>query len=583
MANLSKDNQCGKENGVNILKSIDEGPFQMGMFRETIAKGTEAQLVYLTSFDNGLLFIVDELSSIFFLKSSFIMPFDVTAYVNKRITPTGLTEGERGFEQTKACYLTEVIPFFKTLKEHFEGIQKALTKEVKEMKEIFEELEAKVDQHVVDRKNDEIERKNLLIANDNLIANCLFKDVFHVATNSELKVVQIVLWYLDSSCSKHMTGDCLRLKNFMKKFIGMVRFGNDHFGAIMGYGHYVIGESVISKVYYVEGLGHNLFSVSQFCDSDLEVAFRKHSCYVRDTNGVELIKVLEGLHSRTGELSKMVIVHLFRPARDKVDIFKALDVSFMGELWLLTTGTRSTFMSTEHCTFQAQTQYQKKWRPMQLSTGPTPTFLMPGQISSGLVPNPVPAAPYHGLSSSQSQTVNLFSIYTIDKDASFSSILPSSSSLQSPSLHQGVAAESTLMKDSPFAPIHNDHFINVFALEPRSEASSSRDLSSTESPYVSQTLHHLGKWSKDHPLDNIIGNHSRSVSTRKQLATDALWCFYNSTLKYESWLEWLAKGYRQEEGIDFKESFAPVARIMLFESHANAASNTMTIYQMDDK
>ncbi|GKB35527.1 hypothetical protein Tco_0880469 [Tanacetum coccineum] len=107
---------------------------------------------------------------------------------NKRITATGLTEGERGFEQIKACYLTEVIPFFKTLKEHFEGIQKALTKEVKEMKEIFEELEAEVDQHVVDRKHDEIERKNLLIANDNLIADCLFKDVFHVVTNSELNV-----------------------------------------------------------------------------------------------------------------------------------------------------------------------------------------------------------------------------------------------------------------------------------------------------------------------------------------------------------------------------------------------------------
>nr|GEY07003.1 putative ribonuclease H-like domain-containing protein [Tanacetum cinerariifolium] len=56
----------------------------------------------------------------------------------------------------------------------------------------------------------------------------------------------------------------------------------------MGYGDYVIGDSVISRVYYVEGLGHNLFSVGQFCDSDLEVAFRKHSCYVRDTEGVEL-------------------------------------------------------------------------------------------------------------------------------------------------------------------------------------------------------------------------------------------------------------------------------------------------------
>ncbi|GJT63141.1 hypothetical protein Tco_1006674 [Tanacetum coccineum] len=65
-----------------------------------------------------------------------------------------------GFEQTKECYLTEVIPFLKTLKEHFEGIQKDLTKEIKEMKDIFEELEAEVDQNVVHRKHAEIERKN---------------------------------------------------------------------------------------------------------------------------------------------------------------------------------------------------------------------------------------------------------------------------------------------------------------------------------------------------------------------------------------------------------------------------------------
>ncbi|GJR26091.1 hypothetical protein Tco_1102323 [Tanacetum coccineum] len=113
-----------------------------------------------------------------------LLDFEKTC--NKRITPTWLTEGERGFEKTKACYLTEVILFFKTLKEHFEGIQKAPTKEIKEMKDIFEELEAEVDQNGVDRKRDEIEQKNLLIANDNLIADCLSKEVFYVAMNSEL-------------------------------------------------------------------------------------------------------------------------------------------------------------------------------------------------------------------------------------------------------------------------------------------------------------------------------------------------------------------------------------------------------------
>ncbi|GJZ05319.1 hypothetical protein Tco_0538594 [Tanacetum coccineum] len=124
--------------------------------------------------------------------------------------------------------------------------------------------------------------------------------------SSKHTVVQIILWYLDSGCSKHMTGDRLRLRNFVKKFIGTVRFRNDHFGPIMGYGDYVIGESVISKVYYVEGLGHNLFSVGQFCDSNLEVAFRKHSCYIQDTDGVELIKGSRGSNLYTISIEDML-------------------------------------------------------------------------------------------------------------------------------------------------------------------------------------------------------------------------------------------------------------------------------------
>nr|GEZ97517.1 hypothetical protein [Tanacetum cinerariifolium] len=79
-----------------------------------------------------------------------------------------------------------------------------------------------------------------------------------------------VTLYLDSGCSKHMTGDRSQLVNFVQKFLGTVKFGNDHMAKIMGYGDYQIGTVTISRVYYVEGLGHNLFSVGQFCDSDLE-------------------------------------------------------------------------------------------------------------------------------------------------------------------------------------------------------------------------------------------------------------------------------------------------------------------------
>nr|GFA12614.1 hypothetical protein [Tanacetum cinerariifolium] len=89
--------------------------------------------------------------------------FDQTC--KKRITPSAIIDGE----QTKACYLQEVITFFKTLKENFEGIQKALTKEVKEMKDVFEELEAEVAQYALN-----VARfTEMLVANTTAETRCL--------------------------------------------------------------------------------------------------------------------------------------------------------------------------------------------------------------------------------------------------------------------------------------------------------------------------------------------------------------------------------------------------------------------------
>nr|GFC38696.1 hypothetical protein [Tanacetum cinerariifolium] len=202
---------------------------------------------------------------------------------------------------------------------------------------------------------------------------------------------------------------------------------------------------------------------------------------------------------------------------------------------------------------------------------------------------------------------------TIDQDAPSPHISPPSSALQSHSLPPGVAAEPHFMEDHNVAPVDNNPLVNVFAPEPHSEASSSGDISLTESPHVSQSLHHLNKWTKDHPLDNVIGNPSRPVSTRKQLVTDALWCLYSSVLSKiepknfksviieDCWFQTMqdeihefdrlqnkarlvAKGYRQEEGIDFDESFVPVARIEAIRIFiANATSRNMTVYLMDVK
>nr|GEX92500.1 integrase, catalytic region, zinc finger, CCHC-type, peptidase aspartic, catalytic [Tanacetum cinerariifolium] len=289
----------------------------------------------------------------------------------------------------------------------------------------------------------------------------------------------------------------LTAKNFVKKFIETVRFENDHFGAIMGYGDYVIGDSVISRVYYVEGLGHNLYSVRQFCDSDMEVAFRKHSCYIRDMDGVELIKEAVAtacytqnqsfIHTRHNK-TPYELVHAKKPDLTFFHVFDALcyptnDSEDLGKL-----------QSTADIGLFA-------------GTGPTPTFMTPKHISLGLVPNPVPAAPYVPPTNKDLEilfqpmfveylepprverpvypalavpvpvnTVGTPSSTTIDQDAPSPSYSSSSSALQSLSLQQGFAAEPTIMEYNPLAPVDNDPFVNVFAPEPSSEGLSLGDM-----------------------------------------------------------------------------------------------------------
>ncbi|GKB72415.1 retrovirus-related pol polyprotein from transposon TNT 1-94 [Tanacetum coccineum] len=136
--------------------------------------------------------------------------------------------------------------------------------------------------------------------------------------NANIKnIVEIVLWYLDSECSKHMTGHRDKLINFVSKFIGTVQFGNNYFAAIIGYRDLQMGNILISRVYYVEGLGHNLFSIGQFCDSDLKVAFRKHTCFVRYLEGVDLLSRSRGSNLYTismGDMMKSSLICLLSKA-----------------------------------------------------------------------------------------------------------------------------------------------------------------------------------------------------------------------------------------------------------------------------
>nr|GFA42989.1 retrovirus-related Pol polyprotein from transposon TNT 1-94 [Tanacetum cinerariifolium] len=80
---------------------------------------------------------------------------------------------------------------------------------------------------------------------------------------------------------------------------------NDHVATILGFGDLQWGNILITRVYFVEGLGHNLFSVGQFCDSDLEVAFRRHACFVRNLEGLDLLKGNRSTNLYTIDLNEM--------------------------------------------------------------------------------------------------------------------------------------------------------------------------------------------------------------------------------------------------------------------------------------
>nr|GEV11543.1 hypothetical protein [Tanacetum cinerariifolium] len=440
-------------------------------------------------------------------------------------------------------------------------------------------------------------------------------------------VVQIVLWYLDSGCSKHMTEDRSRLMNFVKKFIRTIRFRNNHFSAIMGYGGYVIGNNVISRVYYVEGLGHNLFSVGQFCNSDLEVAFQKHSCYVRDTDGVELLKGSRGSNLYTISIEDIMksspICLLSKASKNKSWLWHRrlnhLNFDIINDLARkdLVRGLPRLKFEKDHLCSACQLGKSKKHThkpkskntnldvlntlhmdlcgPIRVQTINEKKYILVivddyssedlGKLQptadTGIFVGYAPSR--KGTSSSQLSAGKPLS-NTIDQDAPTLIILPSSSALQSHSLHQDVAAEPNYMEERTNAPVDNPPFINVFAPEPHSEATSSGDISSPDSPYVSQTLHRLNKC------------HWQSLSTVWELVHQpdcvmiiALkWIYkvkldkYGDVLKNKTRL--VANGYRQEEGIDFEESFALVARIEAIRIFiANATSRNMTMYQMDVK
>ncbi|GJT31025.1 retrovirus-related pol polyprotein from transposon TNT 1-94 [Tanacetum coccineum] len=187
-------------------------------------------------------------------------------------------------------------------------------------------------------------------------------------------------------------------------------------------------------------------------------------------------------------------------------------------------------METIHVQFDELT---KPMAPIHISTRPKPILLTPRQISSGLVPDPVPTTPYVPPTNKDLEILfqPMFDEYLEPPNVERSA--PPAHAIHIPVVSAGTPSSITIDQDASstsYSPSSFEVQPPISHQEPSSDESSSGDVSLAESTQVIQPHNHLGKWSKDHPLDNVIGNPSRLVSTRKQLATDALWCLYNFVL-----------------------------------------------------
>ncbi|GJR41940.1 retrovirus-related pol polyprotein from transposon TNT 1-94 [Tanacetum coccineum] len=366
--------------------------------------------------------------------------------VKKQITPDAITEGEWGFEHTKAIFLKEIIPFFTTLKDIFNVFYIDLLNEVTEVQTVFNQMEAAVQQCSVDKQCFEIVKKELFLENDRLSQQIMSWDILLSVMNSTTLIGESVnlemqrsescekCFDLDAELSKtqnsynellksysQLEKQCIslelsmqlnqeifqkdksydnqntleipeyfenndlkaqlqakdtticKLKEHIKsirennkeekvkqdideietinidlehssskqakiveskiannselnhswgsnatdvpsssslvndsKFLGTVRFRNDQIAKIIGYGDYQLGNVIVLRVYYVDRLGHNLFSVGQFCDADLEVSFRKNTCFIWNLEGVDLLSGSKDTNLYTISLDDML-------------------------------------------------------------------------------------------------------------------------------------------------------------------------------------------------------------------------------------------------------------------------------------
>nr|GEV91513.1 ribonuclease H-like domain-containing protein [Tanacetum cinerariifolium] len=288
------------------------------------------------------------------------------------------------------------------------------------------------------------------------------------------RIVQLILFIFDSGCTKHMMGNLKLLCNFVEKFLGTIRFGNDHFAPILGYGDLVLGNVTINRVYYVKGLNHNLFLVGQFCDADLEVAFRKSTCFLRDLQGNDLL---------TGYSTQSKGYRVYN---------------------------KRTRMIVE----SIHIRFDKIKEVFETSVANNTSGLVPQRQKASDYDNPDPVQQRQDVYSSANADVPLHQ-----------------------DLHQHhqliqmyMLRKTTIIKLKEGEQLQDDEFTNPFcALAQEETESSSYNIGNSNvltfnQPHVSEY-----QLTKDHLLDQVRRNPSRLVKTRRPLATDPEMCMFALT------------------------------------------------------
>nr|GFA51166.1 integrase, catalytic region, zinc finger, CCHC-type, peptidase aspartic, catalytic [Tanacetum cinerariifolium] len=442
-------------------------------------------------------------------------------------------------------------------------------------------------------------------------------------------------------------------KNSKKKSLetnwqGTVKFRNDHLAKIIGYGDYQIGNVTIARVYYVEGLGHNLFSVGKFCDSNLKVTFCQHTCFIRNLEGVDLPTRSQGKNLYTLSLGDMVasspICLLSKASKAKSWLWHRHQshmnfgtINHLARHGLIRGLFELKFEKDHICSACGMGKSKKKpHKPKSEDTNQEKLYLLlmdlcgPMRVASidgkktdwdilfqplfdelltppSSVDHPSPkfiAPVAEVVASEPAASTSSLSSTTVDQDAPSPYIAHTNNNL------------FFGFQESPITPTFCDDPLHESLHEDSTSQGSSSNMRQSHTLFES-----LGRWNKDHPIENVIGDPSRSVLTRKQLQTNSMWCFFDTLLtsvepknfkqamtklswidamqeeihefeRLQVWellscpdkvflikLKWIykvktdefggvlknkarlvAQGFRQEEGINFEESFALVAR-----------------------